>query len=109
MHQAQPNTPKGGIIIPAMTAPHLHESHPSTLKRLKRASGHLQKVMSMIEAQKECIDVVQQLHAVERAIRAAKETLIHDHIDHCLEHAVRGKRVNSPVDLGEFKNITKYL
>ena len=92
-----------------MTAPHLHESHPATLKRLKRASGHLQTVMTMIEAQKECIDVVQQLHAVERAIRAAKETLIHDHIDHCLEHAVHAKRVNSQVDLGEFKNITKYL
>ncbi len=92
-----------------MTAPHLHESHPALLKRLKRASGHLQKVMAMIEAQKECIDVVQQLHAVERAIRAAKEAMIHDHVAHCLEHAVRGKRVNSQLDLGEFKSITKYL
>ena len=63
----------------------------------------------MIEGQKECIDVVQQLHAVERAIRAAKETLIHDHIDHCLEHAVRGKSSSAEIDLGEFKNITKYL
>ena len=92
-----------------MVAPHLHESHPAVLKRLKRAGGHLQKVMTMIEAQKECIDVVQQLHAVERAIRAAKETMIHDHVQHCLAHAVRAKRGNSPVDLGEFKNITKYL
>jgi hypothetical protein NreA len=92
-----------------MIAPHIHESHPAALKRLKRASGHLQKVMTMIEAQKECIDVVQQLHAVERAIRAAKEAMIHDHVDHCLEHAVRAKRVDVQIDLGEFKNITKYL
>jgi len=92
-----------------MTDPHLHESHPAILKRLKRASGHLQKVMTMIEAQRECIDVVQQLHAVERAIRAAKETLIHDHVEHCLTHAVRAKRGRSVVDLGQFKTITKYL
>ena len=92
-----------------MIAPHFHASHPATLKRLKRASGHLQTVMSMLETEKECVDVVQQLHAVERAIRAAKETLIHDHIEHCLEHAVRAKKGTSQLDLGEFKNITKYL
>lgn len=92
-----------------MVATHLHESHPAVLKRLKRAGGHLQKVMFMIEAQEACIDVVQQLHAVERAIRAAKETLIHDHVDYCLAHAVRRKSINSQLDLGEFKNITKYL
>jgi DNA-binding FrmR family transcriptional regulator len=28
------------------------------------------------------------LHAVEKAISAAKKALIHDHIDHCLERAV---------------------
>jgi DNA-binding FrmR family transcriptional regulator len=92
-----------------MSGSHLHESHPAILKRLKRASGHLETVMRMMSAQKECIDVVQQLHAVERAIKAAKETLIHDHIEHCLVHAVRAERVNSQADLAEFKNITKYL
>ena len=92
-----------------MTVPHLHESHPAVWKRLKRASGHLQQVMTMIETHKPCIDVVQQLHAVERAIRAAKETLIHDHVDHCLEQAVLQKRRDSQVDLSEFKDITKYL
>lgn len=92
-----------------MNISHFHESHPAVLKRLKRASGHLQKVMTMIEGEKKCLDVVQQLHAVERAIRAAKETLIHDHVDHCLEHAVREKSGSAAIDLGEFKNITKYL
>ena len=46
----------------------LHESHPEIVKRLKRAEGHLRSVVEMIEANRPCIDVAQQLHAVEKAV-----------------------------------------
>jgi len=87
---------------------HQHETHADIAKRLKRAKGHISKIIEMIEAQCSCLDIAQQLHAVEKAVIAAKKTLIHDHIDHCLEqagHAARDQR--NPVD--EFKQITKYL
>ena len=32
-----------------------------------------------------CVDLAQQLHAVESAISNAKRELIHDHIEHCLD------------------------
>jgi len=35
----------------------------------------------MIETQRPCLDVAQQLYAVEKAIAQAKKTLIHDHIE----------------------------
>ena len=65
-----------------------HQSHPDILKRLRRASGHLQKVIVMIEEGRPCLDLAQQLHAVESAIREAKKTLVHDHLDHCIEAAI---------------------
>lgn len=34
-----------------------------------------------------CLDLAQQLHAVEKAIVEAKKALIHDHVDHCLDAA----------------------
>ena len=87
----------------------VHQSHPEIVKRLRRAEGHLRSIIDMIEAQRPCLDVAQQLHAVEKAIAQAKKTLIHDHIENCLEQAIgpltRGQR--GPVD--EFKAITKYL
>ena len=88
---------------------HIHQSHPDIVKRLKRAEGHLRGVISMIEEGRSCLDVAQQLHAVEKAIGEAKKTLIHDHVDHCLDAAAngRGKRTRSVV--GEFKAISKYL
>ena len=67
-----------------MTAPHRHATHPGIVKRLKRAHGHLHAVIGMIEEGRACTDIAVQLQAGEKAVTAAKRTLIHDHIDHCL-------------------------
>jgi len=90
-------------------APHLHASHPQVVNRLKRAGGHLQNVIAMLDDGKPCLDIVQQLHAVERAIGAAKKALIHDHLDHCLDGALHGPPRGARRAMNEFKDITKYL
>ncbi|NJL07683.1 MAG: metal-sensing transcriptional repressor [Methylacidiphilales bacterium] len=85
-----------------------HASHPTIVKRLKRAHGHLASVIAMIENGRPCLDLAQQLHAVENGIAKAKCELIHDHIDHCLGDATNGGR-NARATLTEFKALTKYL
>ena len=87
----------------------LHQSHPEIAKRLKRAEGHLKTIIDMIGQGRSCVDIAQQLHAVEKAICNAKKTLIHDHIDHCLERTVgpMARHARAPID--EFKEISKYL
>jgi uncharacterized protein len=87
----------------------IHQSHPEIVKRLRRAEGHLRSIIDMIETQRPCLDVAQQLHAVEKAIAQAKKRLIHDHIENCLEQTVGplAREQRGPVE--EFKAITKYL
>ncbi|MBN8765274.1 MAG: metal-sensing transcriptional repressor [Thiobacillus sp.] len=87
----------------------VHASHPDIMKRLKRAEGHLRTIVEMMEANRSCLDVAQQLHAVEKALNAAKKALVHDHIDHCLEHAISPATPGASTALREFKEITKYL
>ena len=86
-----------------------HASHPDIIKRLKRAEGHLRSLIGMIEAGKPCLDLAQQLHAVESAIGNAKRELIHDHIDHCLDGAMTKDARTSRAALAEFKALAKYL
>jgi len=88
---------------------HRHQTHPDLIKRLQRANGHLQKVIGMLEQGRECGDIAQQLHAVEKSVSAAKKLLIHDHLDHCLEHAVQGTPREQKAALAEVRDITKYL
>jgi len=57
----------------------------------------------MIESGQPCLDIAQQLHAVEKAITNAKRVLIHDHIDHCLESD------GAASDMAEFRAIARYL
>jgi uncharacterized protein len=84
-----------------------HANHPAIIKRLKRAEGHLHSVIGMFEDERSCLDLAQQLHAVENAVANAKRELIHDHIENCLDDpdgALSGKAA-----LAELKAITKYL
>jgi DNA-binding FrmR family transcriptional regulator len=92
-----------------MSETRIHQSHPETVKRLKRAEGHLRSVIEMIEFGRPCLDIAQQLHAVEKAIGQAKRTLIQDHLDHCLEDAVGPLSRERRRSIDEFKEITKYL
>ncbi len=87
----------------------VHASHPEIIKRLKRAEGHLRTVVTMLEAGRACLEVAQQLQAVERALASAKKTLVRDHIDHCLEHAVRDGSRSADETIREFKELAKYL
>jgi DNA-binding FrmR family transcriptional regulator len=87
----------------------LHASHPAIIARLKRANGHLASVIQMIEAGRPCVDLAQQLRAVEKAITNAKRELIQDHIDHCLEDASGQNGKSAKAALAEFKTIAKYL
>ena len=86
-----------------------HASHSDIAMRLRRAEGHLRNVVEMIEAKRGCLEIAQQMHAVEKAIAAAKKALIHDHIEHCLEQAVGSVTRGSRGAIDEFKEITKYL
>jgi DNA-binding FrmR family transcriptional regulator len=88
---------------------HGHHTHPDISKRLKRAEGHLRSVLDMLATGRSCLDIAQQLHAVEKAISQAKKTLIQDHLDHCLDDAVGGLSREQRAPIDEFKAITKYL
>lgn len=85
-----------------------HTTHVDITKRLKRAAGHLTSVIAMLEDGKPCLAIAQQLKAVESAITKAKQTLIHDHIDHCLDQSLPNQDLGDDT-LKEFKDITKFL
>ena len=86
-----------------------HQSHRDVVNRLKRATGHLQTIIAMVESGRDCLEVAQQMHAVVRAVEKAKTVLIHDHIDHCLEQAVGPANRSQRATIEQFKEITRYL
>ena len=92
-----------------MKKPHIHASHPAVIKRLKKANGHLNSTIEMLVDGRTCLDVAQQLQAVENAIHQAKKVLIQDHLDHCIEDLLGSVDKEQKDSLDEFKEITRYL
>lgn len=86
-----------------------HVSHPEIVKRLKQAHGQIAAILKMFEDERSCVELAQQLQAVESIIHTAKRTLIQDHMEHCIGDAAVHDEEISRRALIEFKSLSKYL
>lgn len=66
-------------------------------------------MISILDDERPCLEIVQQLQAVVSALHAAKKALIHDHLDHCLDIAVDRPGRGGAAALKESKEIAKFL
>ncbi len=87
---------------------HVHESHPQIVNRLKRANGHLAKIIAMIEEGTPCVEVSRQLQAVYNAVGNAKSEFVRDHIEGCLT-AENATAAELKTKMVEIKEISRYL
>jgi len=58
-------------------------------KRLARALGHLNAVYKMVDDEKYCIDVLNQLKAVQAALDKTAQLMLKQHLDTCVVEAVK--------------------
>jgi DNA-binding FrmR family transcriptional regulator len=64
------------------------DAKASCLKRLGRIEGQVRGVTRMVGEDRYCIDIVTQISAVRAALRRLEEEVLHDHVAHCVEHAI---------------------
>jgi len=86
-----------------------HASDPEVRRGLTQVQGHLASILSMLTDGRSCVDLAQQLQAVESTVRTVKRALIHDHMEHCIADAVADGGMSADQALRELKSLTKYL
>jgi len=59
------------------------------LRRLKRIEGQVRGVHQMVDDERYCPDVLDQISAIEAALHAVSRALVKNHIRHCATHALR--------------------
>ncbi len=68
----------------------LHGKTKEILKnRLARALGHLNAVHKMVDDEKYCIDVLNQLKAVQAALDKTAQLMLKQHLETCVVEAVK--------------------
>jgi len=58
-------------------------------KRLRRIEGQVRGLQRMVDEDRYCIDVLEQIAAATRALQSVALELVDDHLAHCVADAVR--------------------
>ena len=66
------------------------ETTNDTLNRLKSIEGHVRGIQRMVENGDYCIDIVNQLLAVQRAMQRVNGLVLERHLHTCVTTAIRG-------------------
>jgi DNA-binding FrmR family transcriptional regulator len=65
------------------------KARSASLARLSRIEGQVRGIARMVENDRYCIDVLAQLAAVRAALKGVEEVVLKDHVEHCVENAMR--------------------
>ena len=60
------------------------------LRRLKSVEGHVRGVERMVEEGAYCIDIVNQVLAIQRALKKVSGLVLDQHLHHCVTKAIQG-------------------
>jgi DNA-binding FrmR family transcriptional regulator len=67
------------------------EATDNILNRLKSIEGHVRGIERMVENGDYCIDIVNQILAVQRALKKVNGLVLDRHLHTCVTTAIRGE------------------
>jgi len=84
-----------------MASPGYADDKTAVLARLKKIEGQVRGLHKMIEDDRYCIDVLQQISAATRALQGVALHLLDDHLSHCVVNAVNAGGAEKDAKLRE--------
>ena len=66
------------------------ERQVDMLRRLKSVEGHVRGVQRMVNEGAYCIDIVNQVLAIQRALKKVSGLVLDQHLHHCVTKAIQG-------------------
>jgi DNA-binding FrmR family transcriptional regulator len=67
------------------------EATEKIVNRLKSIEGHVRGVQKMVESGEYCVDIVNQIQAVQRALSKVSGLVLDRHLHTCVTSAIRGE------------------
>ena len=61
---------------------------PKLIARISRIEGQDRGVARMVEEERYCIDILNQVQAIKAALKRVEEQILKDHAAHCVAHAI---------------------
>ncbi len=64
------------------------EVKTKVINRLSRVEGQVRGIAKMVEEDRYCIDILNQLAAIKAALAKVESRLLGNHLEHCIEGAI---------------------
>lgn len=77
------------------------------VRLLKTARGQIDGILKMVEEDRYCIDISNQLMATQAILRSINSDVLHNHLDHCVREAFDTGEQNEKI--GEIMTIIDKL
>lgn len=77
-----------------------------SLKCAKQAQGTLNKVSEMIEADRYCPEIIQQVDSIIGLLKTAKRELLAGHLDTCVIHQMKENKQKAIDELIKIYNLS---
>lgn len=84
-----------------LAAPGYTEEKDQVLKRLRRIEGQVRGLQRMVEDDRYCIDILEQVSAATRALQSVALLLLDEHLGHCVSDAVKAGGEEADAKLSE--------
>lgn len=84
-----------------MAQPGYSEEKEAVLKRLRRIEGQVRGLQRMVEEDRYCIEVLEQVSAATRALQSVALELLDEHMAHCVADAVKSGGEEASAKLNE--------
>jgi len=65
--------------------------HHNVLERLKRIEGQVKGILRMVEEDKYCIDIINQISAVKGALNKVALIILQNHVESCVSEAIKNE------------------
>ena len=69
-----------------------HPCHKKQVPSLKRAEGQIRGIIKMIDDDKYCIDILNQIKAVKSAITSVEGKVLKTHMKECVKDALKSEK-----------------
>jgi DNA-binding FrmR family transcriptional regulator len=68
------------------------------LTRLRKIEGQIRGIMKMVENEKYCIDIINQISAAEKALGGVSSMIMKRHVETCVSDAIREGQGQDMID-----------
>jgi DNA-binding FrmR family transcriptional regulator len=82
--------------------------HSSEITKLKRIEGQVRGIIKMVEEERYCMDIINQLKAVRSALASVEKNIIDKHLNHCVLSAIKsGNQAETQEVMDEIKTLIR--